>query len=169
MNIELRNLSFVRHAKSSWDDLSLADIQRPLNHRGIRDAPRMAAKMVELGNVADVIITSPAKRALTTAKYFADAMNVSEDAFFIVDDLYEASVQDVINVVQSVADSVRSVYVFGHNPTMTFLANSFAGVDIDNVPTCGILQAKTMVSSWRDWTPDVSAFVGFYYPKQYAH
>ena len=167
MHFELRNICFVRHAKSSWDDISLADFDRPLSNRGERDAPFMASKMIELHNIPDLVVTSPALRARTTARIFADAADLTSDAFITDERLYEASVQDIIRVVQDQEDRFQSIFVVGHNPGMTVLANSFAGVDIDNVPTCGVVQAKSMVKSWSDWTPETSAFVGFYYPKQY--
>lgn len=168
MHIELRNLSFVRHAKSSWEDHSLPDVLRPLNRRGQKDAPFMAAKMLSVGNHPELILTSPAVRAKTTAEIFADTFEIPRDKVVERDILYGADVRDITEVIKSIDDSVRSVFVFGHNPTMTILANAFAGVDIDNVPTCGVLQVKTMVEHWKDWSPDISAFVGFYYPKQYA-
>jgi len=158
----------VRHAKSSWDNPQLADVDRPLSKRGERDAPYMASKMVELQITPDLIVTSPAVRARTTARIFADAAEIDSNDFVLNERLYGADVSDIVEIVQSIDDSIKSIFMFGHNPTMTILANSFAGVDIDNVPTCGVLQAKTMVSSWKDWSPEVSAFVGFYYPKQYA-
>ena len=168
MHIDLRNLSFIRHAKSSWDDMSLPDIHRPLNKRGERDAPLMAMKMMELGNKPELILTSPAKRAHTTAQIFADAADLPSRKVIVNDVLYGAGVSEIVEAVNQVDDQVRSVFVFGHNPTMTILANAFAGVDIDNVPTCGVLHVKTMVQHWKDWSPEVSAFVGFYYPKQYV-
>lgn len=147
--------------------MSLSDFDRPLNGRGIRDAPYMASKMVELHNLPDLIVTSPAVRARTTAQIFADAADLRSHQIVIEDRLYEANVQDIVKAVQAVDERYKSVFVFGHNPSMTVLANCFAGVDIDNVPTCGVVQSKSMVSSWSDWTPETSAFVGFYYPKQY--
>jgi phosphohistidine phosphatase len=167
MQPELRNVCFVRHAKSSWADASIPDIHRPLNKRGLNDAPMMAKKLQELNIIPEVIVTSPARRARDTAKYFRDAFNLAKKRFIVEDDLYGADPEEVIDIVQKVDDKFYSVFVFGHNPTMTMLANQFAGVAIDNVPTCGIVQAKTMVGHWKSWSPDVSAFVGFYYPKQY--
>ena len=168
MNIDLKNICLVRHAKSSWEYPGLPDIQRPLNKRGFRDAEFMPAKLLELGVTADLFLTSPANRARTTAEYFAKAFGLDKKQIRVVDELYGAGPYDIIEVVQQVEDDIESVFVFGHNPTMTELANMFPGVSaIDNVPTCGILQAKTMVSRWSGWSPDVSAFTGFYYPKQY--
>lgn len=167
MQPTLRNICLIRHAKSSWTDPLLPDYDRPLNPRGFRDAPFMAQKLVELEVVPDLILTSPANRARTTAGYFREAFGLKKKRFKVVDQLYGAGPQDIIEEIQQVPAEYQSVFVFGHNPTMTSLANMFPGVAIDNVPTCGILQAKTMVSDWTSWSPDVSAFVAFYYPKQY--
>lgn len=168
MDIELRTLCFVRHAKSSWDDPLLEDADRPLSERGERDAPAMAMRMKELNIIPDLMVTSPAKRARTTAKHFRKVLGLSKSDFITDLSLYDASPDDVIAVVQHLDNNKRHVFIFGHNPTFTFLANRFPGVRIDNVPTCGVLHVKTMVPTWDQWTPEISTFVGFYYPKQYA-
>jgi phosphohistidine phosphatase len=166
-DMELRNICFIRHAKSSWDSPHLSDIERPLNHRGLFDAPFMAKKMKELHIVPDLIVTSPANRAQTTARYFADEFDLPDRDFMIEDEIYGAGPSDIIEIVHRLPDDKFSVFLFGHNPTITMLTNMFAGVDVDNVPTCGISQAKTMVDSWSKFSPNTSAFVSFYYPKQY--
>lgn len=164
----MRTICFVRHAKSSWEDPALVDIDRPLSVRGKKDAPAMAQRLKELHVVPDLIVTSPAKRASGTAKFFRKAFELPKTDFIIDLSLYDASPDDVVAVVQHLDSSKRSVFVFGHNPTLTFLANRFPGVRIDNVPTCGIFQVKTLVTSWDQWTPETSTFIGFYYPKQYV-
>ena len=168
MNIDLRNICFIRHAKSSWEYPELPDIDRPLNKRGYRDAEFMSKKLHELEIRPDIILTSPANRAKTTARYFAEIFELRKKRFIINDDLYSADADEIIECVQKVDAEFQSIFLFGHNPTLTYLANMFPGVNsIDNVPTCGIVQVKTMVSDWSKWSPDVSAFTGFYYPKQY--
>jgi phosphohistidine phosphatase len=128
----------------------------------------MAARLRELHVAPDLIVTSPARRALRTAKFFQKEFDL-ESTLFVEDlSLYDASPDDIIAVVQHLDNTKRTVFVFGHNPTLTFLANRFPGVRIDNVPTCGILQAKTVVPTWDKWTPEISTFIGFYYPKQYV-
>lgn len=168
MDIELRTLCFVRHAKSSWDDPLLADIDRPLSQRGERDAPAMAARLKELNVVPDLIVSSPATRAYATAKSFRKVFDLPKDCLVTDLSLYDAAPDDVVAVVQHLDNSKKCVFIFGHNPTFTFLANRFPGVRIDNVPTCGVYHVKTMAPTWAQWTPEISTFVGFYYPKQYA-
>jgi phosphohistidine phosphatase len=165
--MELRNVCFVRHAKSSWKYPELSDIERPLNKRGFRDAPFMAKKMKELEVYPDLLISSPVKRALTTAMFFATEFGLQKQDLVIEDGLYGADPDDVIKILQKASNKKSSIFIFGHNPTFTMLANRFAGINLDNVPTCGIFQAKSMVSSWDRFSPDTGAFVAFYYPKQY--
>jgi phosphohistidine phosphatase len=168
MDIELRTIVFVRHAKSSWDDPALEDIDRPLSDRGERDAPALAIRLKEMNIVPDLIVTSPAKRARTTAKKFRKAFDLPKTDFITDLSLYDATPDDVVAVVQHLDNAKRSVFIFGHNPTLTFLANRFPGVRVDNVPTCGVLHVKTMAPTWDQWTPEISTFIGFYYPKQYV-
>jgi len=168
LNIELRNICFIRHAKSSWEYPEVPDIERPLNKRGHRDAAFMSRKLVQLEIRPDIIVTSPAIRAKTTAKYFAEAFDIGKKHFIVDDSIYGADPEDLVASIQQVPSQYQSIFLFGHNPTMTYLANMFPGVNsIDNVPTCGIIQVKSMVREWKTWSPDVSAFTGFYYPKQY--
>ena len=85
-------LTLVRHAKSSWSDPSLSDFDRPLNERGNRDAPKMARWFFENIQETPILFTSPANRALSTAKYFAKEFSPTK--LNIVDDLYHANLQD---------------------------------------------------------------------------
>ena len=165
--MEVREVCFVRHAKSNWDHPGLRDFDRPLDERGLKDAPMMARKMKELDLVPDLIVTSGAKRARKTAEFFKKEFSLPDSHFMVTDDLYEASAEEVYTVLRSLPDSARFVYVFGHNPTFTWVANSIAGVHIDNVPTCGIVHAQVMINSWKKFKPEHAGFIGFHYPKQY--
>jgi len=87
----MKRLYLLRHAKSSWKDLTLSDFDRPLNKRGKRDAPLIAKKLKEKGIRPDIIISSPAKRARKTAKIFAKTLHV---ALKTEEKLYEAHTSD---------------------------------------------------------------------------
>lgn len=166
--MEVKQVCFVRHAKSSWDHPGLRDFDRPLNDRGLHDAPMMAEKMVASGLVPDYIITSGAKRAKTTAGYFMHAAKLPDNRFEIDDDIYEAAPETVYKALRKAPDDAHFVFVFGHNPTFTYIANSIAGVHIDNVPTCGVVHAQLYIRSWKDFRPEIAGFIGFHYPKQYT-
>ena len=165
--MEVKHICFVRHAKSNWDNPGLKDFDRPLDKRGLRDAPRMAKEMYKLGLVPEIIFTSGANRAKTTAEFFKEEFKVQDSKFIVKNKLYEATPEDVFEVVRSAPDEVKFIYVFGHNPTFTWVANHLSGVRIDNVPTCGVVHAQANLSHWKKFKPEYAAFVGFHYPKQY--
>lgn len=165
--MEVKDVCFVRHAKSNWDQPGLDDYSRPLDSRGLRDGPLMAQKMHELNLVPDLIITSGAKRARSTAEFFRKEFDLGPEKFIVNDKLYEATPDDVYSVISSAPDTARFLYIFGHNPTMTWVANSISGVHIDNVPTAGVLHVQTMVASWKKFKPQHAGFISFHYPKLY--
>ena len=166
----MKTIYLVRHAKSSWKDESLDDIDRPLNRRGRRDAPFMSKLVLAKEGKPDLILTSPATRAHTTAVTFAEAMRIDTDdssQFRIIDDIYEASERELIQVLQSHGGEADRVMLFGHNPSMTALANRFEGDYIANVPTCAVVKATADVTSWSDFEASEAKRKAFYFPKQY--
>lgn len=163
----MKTVCFIRHAKSSWKDESLRDIDRPLNKRGKRDAPFMAKLLRGKQVVADAIISSPANRAFTTATHFAEAMKIKKKDIIVKKGIYEAYAADVIKIVQQVDNQYDTILVFGHNPTFTTIANQFTDDYIANVPTCGIIQIDAQVESWQYFSRENARLTQFYYPKQY--
>ncbi len=163
----MKRVFFVRHAKSSWSDTSLSDIQRPLNKRGLRDAPFMAALLKGKGVSPDAIISSPAVRAHTTAKYFAQALLGAEDRVVLYKELYHAFPRDILDVIGKQPDDLNVILVFGHNPGFTSIANLFSKEYIGNVPTCGILEVEANIKKWSDLSEKNGTAVSFHYPKQY--
>ena len=95
----MKTVFFIRHAKSSWEDPSLRDHDRPLNKRGLRDAPFMSKLLVGKGILADKIVSSPANRAYTTATSFAEAMKIAEEDILVRPAIYEAFPQEVLRVL----------------------------------------------------------------------
>lgn len=162
----MKQLFLIRHAKSSWDDMSLSDFDRPLNKRGKRDAPKMGDFLREKSISPDLIVSSPANRALTTAKIIAEKVNYAINDIVERKSIYHAFPTDVIDVIHALPDDKNTVFLFGHNPTFTSLANKFGGVYIDNVPTCGVVALVANIDSWSEWNAHVSSLGNFYYPKK---
>ncbi len=163
----MKKVFFIRHAKSSWTDPSLRDFDRPLNKRGERDAPFMAkllkGKLPEL----DLIVSSPANRALTTAQYFAEAFGIKKEEIHTDNQLYHAYPDDILKIIRALDDQYKVILLFGHNPGFTELANIFTEDFIDNVPTCGIFEVDAPVDSWGDFNRETARLVAFHHPKQY--
>jgi phosphohistidine phosphatase len=143
-------LYIVRHAKSSWDDLLLDDFSRPLNERGKRDAPRMAKRLKEKKIIPDLMITSPARRALGTCKRMAEVLDYNEDKIKTERDLYHASHRQMLTVVQGFKDKHTVVVIFGHNPGLTEFVNEIGNQHFDNVPTCGVAAYEFAIDSWQE-------------------
>lgn len=161
----MKTLYIVRHAKSSWENPLLADFDRPLNERGKRDAPRMAKRLKERRITPDLMLSSPAKRALSTCKRIAEVLGYSNDKIKTNHDLYHANEDEILRVVRTIKDQHDSVFIFGHNPGLTEFVNAIAEANIDNMPTCGIVACTFEADSWSkiDWG---SGTVLFYdYPK----
>ncbi|UCE88325.1 MAG: histidine phosphatase family protein [Pseudomonadota bacterium] len=162
----MKRLTLIRHAKSSWSEPGLADFDRPLNERGQRDAPKMGKHLRKHGLSPDLFVSSPAKRALTTAQTIAQALAYPSDAIRKLDAVYEASLATLLNVVHELDDNHSDIVLFGHNPGITVLANFLVGVHIDNVPTCGVVMIELAVDNWRDVERDCGRLLGFDYPKK---
>lgn len=164
----MKTVFLIRHAKSSWSDMSLRDIDRPLNKRGKRDAPFMAKLLIGKGVKPDAIISSPANRAYTTATHFAAAAGIKEKDIIRNADIYEAAVITIQEIIRDLNDEWDTVFLFGHNPTFTYVANEYEGGDyIANVPTCGITEIAAEVKKWEKFSEKTARRKNFYYPKQY--
>lgn len=162
----MRTLFLIRHAKSSWDTPGLRDFNRPLNDRGLHDAPKMAKILVKQGVKPDLLVSSPAKRALTTALFFAEAFGIADADVVQEKNIYEAAPADILQVVSRLPDSAQTVLLFGHNPTLTEVANRFSDGFIDNIPTCGIVQIESQADSWKAFAEGNAAVKKRYFPKE---
>ena len=158
---------FVRHAKSSWDNPSLRDIERPLNKRGLSDAPLMASRMKSYALPNTIIVSSPANRAYSTARYFAKEIQISFDDVLQIEDLYMASRWEVVKVVENLPDEVDCAFIFGHNPCQTSLINFFGADSVHNVPTCGAFVVDSDCEHWSDFIDTKPKIKAYYYPKMF--
>lgn len=161
---EMRSIFFVRHAKSSWVDISLSDADRPLNSRGHRDAPYMAKKLAGIIPSVDLMICSPARRAQETSTYFTHEIKSKKKE--TIDKVYHASIDTLLDVIMEIDPSVRTAMIFGHNPGFTMVYDHFAKRPIDNLPTCGIFQIM-IDGEWADSDTTNSAVGHLLYPKMF--
>ncbi len=159
-------LTLVRHAKSSRDDYGLDDFMRPLNDRGRRDAPEMGRRLREGGVQPDLIVSSPAKRAIKTARIIAGEIDFSEADILEAAGIYEATADELLKLLRRLPEEKRDVMLFGHNPGLTDLANLFLRPGIENIPTCGVVRLAFSAQRWRDISPQDASLLLFDYPKK---
>lgn len=165
----MRSLILIRHAKSSWASPELPDKERPLNGRGKHDAPMMGKLLHKSGINPDLIITSPAKRARSTAKKIAAELGYKESAIKVDDKLYMAGTGDFIDVIKDVKDKVKTLIIFSHNYGITDFANYLCNSDIDNIPTCGAAGIELDIDSWDKIKNEKGILRFFEYPKKYPN
>ena len=161
----MKQLLIIRHAKSSWDISTLNDFDRPLNARGHDDAPMMAKRLLDKKISIDAFVSSTAKRALTTAAYFAETYEAKENAIIKTPELYHASSKDFYEVIKKINDKFNSIAIFSHNPGITDFVNDLTKTKIDNMPTCGVFAVKVNINSWKDFADAKKEFLFFDYPK----
>lgn len=165
---EGKTLLLVRHAKSSWDDFTLSDFDRPLNERGKSDAPLMARRLLERKVIIDAFISSPAKRAKKTAKAFMKEYDKSDKEIILMKDLYEAAIPNFEEVIIDINDEFESAAVFSHNPGITAFANTLTSHKLENMPTCSVFAVKALVKKWSDFKGAKKDFLFFDFPKNSA-
>jgi len=159
-------LLICRHAKSDWRHAGLSDFDRPLNERGERDAPEMGRRLVRHGVQPDLIMTSPAARALATALHYAGQLGMPSGQVIQNPAQYAASVPELISLIRKVDPGVSTLMLVGHNPESTGLANELGGLNIDNIPTCGIAALAFPHCAWAELTVGSGVLLFFDYPKK---
>jgi phosphohistidine phosphatase len=162
----MKQLHITRHGKSSWDHPDLADIDRPLNEHGVATAYLMAQRLSDRGVIPDLLISSPAVRALSTAVIFMRVMKLPSSCLQINEAIYTGNVDELVQIIRSVNDRYSNVMLFGHNPAFTILANRFLTRGIDNIPTAGIVSLTFPVEKWKEIDKTRPAEEIFDYPKR---
>lgn len=144
-----RRLYIFRHGKSSWDHDGLDDIDRPLSERGSRNAAEMAKRLVERGTVPELMLSSPANRALNTALIMLRTWNLKPGLLQIHDPLYMAYEKEIEQVVAVVPPAIRQLAIYGHNPSFTRYANLFLEESLENLPTAGVVIVTLESEGWK--------------------
>lgn len=143
----MKQLFLIRHAKSDWT-AGQSDRERPLNARGTRSVLGIAALVREHIPAETVVWSSPARRALTTAKLFANALGWDEKRIFVKEGLYTFDDAELEKAISGCPDSVDRLLVFGHNEAITDLVNTFGDRFIVNVPTAGFVHLELPITTW---------------------
>ena len=145
----MKTLFLVRHAKASHDDSSLTDRERPLSERGIHDAPEMGKRLAKRHVRPDLMLSSPARRALTTARLVASQVGYDLEDIVVEDRLYAARVDELLSVIRKLDNKIERVMLFGHNPEFSQLAGHLSG-EVINMPTCAVAEFGFDTPSWSD-------------------
>ena len=159
----MKTLILVRHAKSDWLT-NTDDLDRPLSECVHQDAPKMAKFLKSNEVKIDTFVTSPAKRTITTCRYFAEVFenkNIKK-----IEELYNASSTEFLELIENLDDSVENVAIFSHNNGITYFANSLTNENIEHMPTCSVVAFKIDTKNWAEFKKSAKEFLFFYKPKE---
>lgn len=160
-----KQLLLVRHAKSDWDNIKLSDFDRPLNSRGEKNAPEMAKRLLKRGKIPQQIVSSPAMRAITTARYFAKELGLNKSDIVKEPEIYEAMTSTLKGVINNLDNTYSFIALFGHNPGITDLVSNLCSKDLYNIPTCGMVLIQFPFDDWSMVSAGTGEIVFYDYPK----
>lgn len=159
-----RQLTLMRHAKSSWEDPQLVDFARPLNPRGQADVPRVARWLLDQPSQPDQWLVSPARRTRDTwALLLAQGVATAAQAIWLPS-IYEAPWSALMSALREQA-SADHVGLLGHNPGISALAHALADCPFDDMPTAAVAQLTVDCSSWSTLTPGCGRLMAFCRPR----
>lgn len=146
----MKTLLIIRHGKSSWENEALKDHDRELLPQGIKRTEKIAKFLVTKNVKPDLIISSSAVRALETAKIIALALNYPEENIRIESAIYQQGTEFLMELLYGLSNQLKTVMLFGHNPTFTHFANKFLDQPIDGLPTTGAVSISFDTDKWED-------------------
>ena len=148
----MKTVLLLRHAKSSWSNPSLADINRPLNKRGKRDAPRIGEFLYRQDLIPDTILCSPALRARKTAKAIAEESGYPGE-IEIYDDFYPGDPDSFIEVLSTLPDRIASALIVAHNPGLEEFLYTLSG-ESARMPTSALAEISLAIETWSEIDDD---------------
>jgi len=163
----MKKITFIRHAKSSWDFPHLSDHDRPLNDRGERDLPLMARYCAQHLKAPQHLYSSTALRAKLTAEVFAEAWLMEDEAIGLHRELFHCSASALLQFIKRIPDHLHHIGLAGHNPGLTDGINMLCKQGyLDNLPTTGVFELDLDIKSWKNVKKDCGQKLSYVYPKQ---
>ncbi|KUG08126.1 SixA phosphatase family protein [Solirubrum puertoriconensis] len=163
----MKTLYLMRHAKSSWNFDGLSDKERPLNSRGRADAPHMGQALASRNIQPDLLVSSPAVRALSTAALVAKELNYPPDSIQVIPGIYEADAERLFDIITELPDEASSVLLVGHNPTLTDTVNMLSTRSLNDMPTAAVVCLHFHADQWAQVHRANSEFYFYDYPKNH--
>ena len=163
---KMKRLLLTRHAKSSWDHPELRDVDRPLNNRGLKDAPKIGKALKRLNLLPDAILISPSKRTRMTAQLLAQELNFIPEEIEVIESFYGATPEEVVYQVRQISDEIDTAMLIGHNPTWTMLCQHLTREFLHNLPTCGVIEIEFETNHWISFDDRPGKLIKILKPKE---
>jgi len=147
--MDTKTVYLLRHAKADWDLAAAKDIDRNILPEGINRTKQIAQYLKENNVKIDMVISSPAARAIQTANIIIEELNLPE--IIIENRLYPCEGDGIFNTLIEQNDNINNILIVGHNPGITYFAREYMYSDIDNIPTSGAVSCKYFTKSWSEF------------------
>jgi phosphohistidine phosphatase len=169
----MKKLYLLRHAKSDWGNPNLADIDRPLNARGIKVSKLLGSHFEKNAIRPDLILCSPARRTRQTLNAIIEETGREYQVRY-EKGLYESGAENILDIIRKTAGSVNALMIIGHNPGLEMLAHSLiktgkpkALAKLDQkYPTGGLATLDLNIDHWQDLGPGLAELKNFEIPKE---
>jgi phosphohistidine phosphatase len=146
----MKTLYLVRHAKASWEEPGVSDADRPLIPKGVKRTKLIVDFLMNRGTSIDLMISSSAVRAYETAKIVAAGLKYPVNKIKTDRKIYDSFYDRILDIIYSTSNDLNSLMIFGHNPTITNLANLFLHPGIESMPTSCIVCLSFNVDKWEE-------------------
>lgn len=164
----MKTLYLIRHAKSDWTNASSSDVERELSKKGLSDINTIGSYLSLRGICPDLILSSCALRTQQTADLLAKKINFNAKKHYLKE-LYLTSPESIMDIIMIQDDSIKEMFIVGHNPQLTELCNILIDEHISKLPTLGVVAIEFDIESWEELEYKKGKIGFFIYPKQFKY
>ena len=162
----MKTIIIVRHAKSSWRNIKINDIDRPLKANGIENAYLTASCLLDQHIKPQLLLSSPAARALHTALIFAQTLKLPYRSIEINQDIYGTPAESLNNLIHHINNKYETIMIVGHDPSLTNFINYMAEKKFEKIPTSSIHIVSSSAQKWDEVTPQNAKYVTVIKPQK---
>jgi phosphohistidine phosphatase len=159
-----KQVILVRHGNAKSGTYDIPDFDRTLDSVGISEAQEMAFRLKNRNLIPEMLVSSPAIRAISTARIFAGIWSKEPEDILIKEVMYESSTSSLLNIVNGLADDINSIALFGHNPEISAFAGYLTLDDTYSMPTCAVVVINFDVEQWSMLGKGLGTMLLFDYP-----
>ncbi|GAB3334927.1 phosphohistidine phosphatase SixA [Marivirga atlantica] len=161
----VKNLYLIRHAQAEEHTADKKDVERQLTSKGYQDASKIGVWFKEKGIHPDIIVHSFSKRTTETVERLNEQLGVDPDHIESSEEIYEASARILLKVITEIPAEMRSAFIVGHNPSISYLSEYVTGAEIGHVQTAGIVHIQVPFTSWQEVSEKNCDFIDYIAPK----
>ncbi|MFP4091737.1 MAG: SixA phosphatase family protein [Cyclobacteriaceae bacterium] len=162
----VKSLLLIRHAESAQAQAGTKDIERSLTAKGFSDASRVGRYLAENEQLPDAVLSSTAQRAKYTCELICEQFKFSLDKIDYREEMYNASVRNLLQIINELEESCRLAVLIGHNPAISYLAEYLSGEEIGNMEPCAVVKLQFESGQWQMAGQQTASLVYHLSPEQ---